>query len=111
MSKGENSAAHYNRIFLKILREVLEEVFGKQAVGVLLKHMERRYNLRWEETPENPELFAEFLKKVLGGSSSVLESVIVQRLRAELDIKEGERLTDIKKMRRIFIERERQQIS
>lgn len=103
MGRSESGAAHYNRTFLKILRDALEEVFGRQAAGVLLKHIEQYYNLKWEETPENPEVFAEALNKVLGESSSVLENVIIQRLRAELNLKEGKSFTDIRKMRKDFI--------
>jgi len=102
---GNEEKIYFDRVFLKVLDDVLKSILGDMAKETIIHYLERHHSLRWCEIPENIELFSEALKEVLGSSITILESLVIQKLCFRLSIKGGKSFADIRKLKIEFEKR------
>jgi len=81
---GSNGTTCLDDLILKVIKEVLIDVFGEKAFRVMINFFEKSYRAKWEEIPKRTYLFEDFLHKVLGEGSTILEELILQNIYSTL---------------------------
>jgi hypothetical protein len=87
------TVSDFDNLLVQVIKETLNYCLGEVNAGVICNYLEER-NLPLNEIPNNPELFSEELRKILGFGSrqilcaaSILEETILELLCKKLEIK------------------------
>ena len=84
-------------LFTKAVEESLS-LLGESAKCSIYFHLETSFEIKREEIPKNPEVFAEKLEELFGGGSRYIKRLILKRLYEsaglELKCKKGYSFTD-----------------
>jgi hypothetical protein len=62
----------------KVVDRVLTQVFGREATGLIYKHLECKYALKRDKIAERIEIFAEGLEDFLTSGAYVVEKKILE---------------------------------
>ncbi len=74
-------------LFKEALVEAIDEgllILGESGRDVVYFHLQHSYGLRKENIPDNPEIFAECLRKIFGLGAQVIEKSIIKVLCSKL---------------------------
>ncbi|MBT0160632.1 hypothetical protein G4O51_11700 [Candidatus Bathyarchaeota archaeon A05DMB-2] len=77
---------------LKIIDNVLKQVFGKEATHFIYKYLEHNYSLRQSEFSDKIEVFAKGLEDCLSSGAFIVESKILDNIYSHygaFDVPEG----------------------
>ncbi|MEM3551660.1 MAG: hypothetical protein QXV01_11290 [Candidatus Bathyarchaeia archaeon] len=93
------SKREFNTVLIDVVDEALQTILGESGKEVVYYYLKNSYTLRKEDIPENPELFTEFLNKLFGAGTKIIENTILKNLCLKLGIKYNEaknaKLTDL----------------
>ncbi len=94
-------------LLLKGVDAALKQVFKETGTRVIYDYLENNSQFRREEVAENPEVFSNGLKRLLGSGAPVIEKLILKNLYSKLELKleerEGYEFSDyIKELRKRF---------
>jgi len=78
--KAASVQGSYDDLILKIVKEILTNIFGERTFNKILQIMERDYNLHWREIPRRSKEFSFALRQILGTGSMIIEDLIVETL-------------------------------
>lgn len=65
---------------IKVVDEVLEEVFCRPGKEVVLSLLKKNYGLEKNDIPKRPEAFHKMLEEFFGASGRVIENMIIQKI-------------------------------
>lgn len=65
---------------IKVMEEVLEEVFCRPGKELVLSLLKKNYGLNEKDIPRKSDIFHKMLKDFFGDSGRVIESMIVQKI-------------------------------
>jgi hypothetical protein len=76
----------FESILLDTIDETLSLVLSERAKEAIYSHVEKYYDLRKEEIPIKPEVFASCLEKIFGRAAAVMEKMVLKRFYSKLGI-------------------------
>ncbi|RLG29489.1 hypothetical protein DRO56_04265 [Candidatus Bathyarchaeota archaeon] len=69
---------------LEIVDESLDEVFGRGRKRVIYYYLDRIFDIKREEIPENFGKFLRSLEELFGGGAEIIKRVIMKKLDKKL---------------------------
>jgi hypothetical protein len=74
------------KLFPKIMEEVLETVFGEIGEETILRMLDKRYSLTPHRLVKDPSLFTEGLEELIGSGAQVLTKWVVRQMQSKMGI-------------------------
>lgn len=76
----------FDKRLVLVTEKVLKEIFGDAATASICKYLEKSYDLKLEEIPNNLDVFSRALESYLDSGATVIEKTILKNLLSKSEV-------------------------